>query len=169
MHSGGDYYYFLPYSSRMPTASVQTHIPYKLDGTGYIRCDKNATRKHKSLRLTDNVLTHTVSHPGTRHFIISSPCWISSSVIVTPQLHALRSRTRAFLTRRPRVLIVPSIKLSSGSEGRAPASAKMLAAVVSEPLTSGLLGTRGMGLGLGTRVGESVGEYAAADAGADRG
>ena len=67
------------------------------------------------------------------------------------------------------MLIVPSIKLSSGSEGRAPASAKMLAAVVSEPLTSGLLGTWGMGLGLGMRVGESVGKYAAADEHTNRG
>ena len=47
-----------------------------------------------------------VSHPGVWHFITFFPSFISRSVIVIPHVHALSCKSRAFLIRRCRVLVL---------------------------------------------------------------
>lgn len=85
-----------------------------------------------------------------------SPRWISSSVMVTPQLHVLRSRTFAFLILRPRVLIVPSFSCRGSGKGPGSTKGSTWAVVVSESIGAGLLETRGTGRGVGEIVAVQV-------------
>lgn len=67
------------------------------DGTG----ERVSTGKNHR---TQEQRTQTVSHPATRHFMMSFPVLISESVIVTPQVHMFKLRMFAFLNLRPQEL-----------------------------------------------------------------
>ena len=83
----------------------------------------------------DGSLTQTVSYLGTRHFITALLSLISRSVIVNPQMQALRLRTFAFLVRCDRT---PTASCDGWGPGKVTGVVSVLGAMTGVVLALGM-------------------------------